>query len=558
MTEFCALSEPRPWSLWNVWTLFTTTWRIRTKLQVTEEGPKEPGEVKFLVTAEKNSLENSRRTLGSSNSLKSVGQHKAEPFISGATFGEMFPFHMMFDRRMEVIQAGRTVTRIAFHSQSVSLSDTFECLRPKVQLTFANILAHINTVFVLIAKFPPEAKRPLRLKGQMIFQWQTDTIVFIGSPSAVDLEDLHQQGVCLADLSLHDASRDRIILSEDYNAQYILSQSLELMTNDLRAKYLEVDAEKEKTESLIYSLMPPEIVDDLRHKRKVQSRRFPDVTIIMTGIEGFSKYCENHEPIEIVNLLNECFSIFDNLLANPKHCDIYKVETVLDHYLAISGCPKNVPDNAKAIVELAIDIRETCAENKFLEADDLQITFGVNSGEIVSGIIGDRMPRYCLFGDCINIASRTQTNGKKGSINITQSTYDLLQISTSTNAASAFHFLFFGNIPIKGKTQPMPIWTVDKYQKFPENSVYTQSNKIVEDDFACDNQKPLQSTDADDHSLLKPVPSSSTLQSNSDKGFLQRAITQPAKHGSYTMIAEEKPSLCGFRVKNTSCVCTIT
>ncbi len=194
-----------------------------------------------------------------------------EPRISPTTFCQAFPFHFLFDRSMRVIQAGNSIMRVMpdVTNPDCKVTDLFDIVRPIMNLDFDQILAHINTVYVLRTKSNifhhlPHVPRPssldelpeqeeqevrmMRLKGQMIYVPEADVILFLCSPCIVNLDDLSRRGLYLSDIPLHDATRDLVLLSEHFEAEYRLTQKLEVLTDQLQQTYRELEDEKKKTD----------------------------------------------------------------------------------------------------------------------------------------------------------------------------------------------------------------------------------------------------------------------------------------------------------------------
>lgn len=133
-------------------------------------------------------------------------------------------------------------------------------VRPHVEFNFNNIQSHINTVFVLTTKEgvlntgeqsgddQHEDASRLRLKGQMIYVQESELILYLCSPSVTNLEDLNRLGLYLSDIPLHDATRDLVLLSEQFEAEYKLTQNLEILTDKLQKTYRELEDEKKKTD----------------------------------------------------------------------------------------------------------------------------------------------------------------------------------------------------------------------------------------------------------------------------------------------------------------------
>ncbi|XP_030369642.1 guanylate cyclase soluble subunit beta-1 [Scaptodrosophila lebanonensis] len=386
------------------------------------------------------------------------------PLISPATFCKVFPFHLMFDRQMKIVQAGKSVSRVIprVAEENCSLIEVVEAIRPHLQLTFENVLSHINTIYVLQTRqgaLGRNEQRYLRLKGQMMYIPETDRILFQCYPSVMNLDDLTKKGLYISDVPLHDAARDLVLLSEKFEAEYKLTKNLEMLTDKLQQTFRDLESEKQKTDRLLYSVLPKSVANELRHQRPVPPKRYDSVTLMFSGIVGFSQYCAaNTDPegaMKIVKMLNELYTVFDALTDSKRNLNVYKVETVGDKYMAVSGLPDLCEDHAKCMARVALDMMDM-AKNVKMGTNPVQITIGIHSGEVVTGVIGNRVPRYCLFGNTVNLTSRTETTGVPGRINVSEETYSLL--CQEINQDDSFHLEYRGPVIMKGKPTPMNCW----------------------------------------------------------------------------------------------------
>ncbi|XP_017039343.1 guanylate cyclase soluble subunit beta-1 isoform X1 [Drosophila ficusphila] len=387
------------------------------------------------------------------------------PLISPATFCKVFPFHLMFDRQMKIVQAGKAVSRVIprVAEENCSLIEVVEAIRPHLQLNFENILSHINTIYVLQtrqgAMSSRHEQRFLRLKGQMMYIPETDRILFQCYPSVMNLDDLTKKGLYISDVPLHDAARDLVLLSEKFEAEYKLTKNLEMLTDKLQQTFRDLESEKQKTDRLLYSVLPKSVANELRHQRPVPPKRYDSVTLMFSGIVGFGQYCAaNTDPdgaMKIVKMLNELYTVFDALTDSKRNLNVYKVETVGDKYMAVSGLPDHCEDHAKCMARVALDMMDM-AKNVKMGSNPVQITIGIHSGEVVTGVIGNRVPRYCLFGNTVNLTSRTETTGVPGRINVSEETYRLLCLAI--NQDDSFHLEYRGPVVMKGKPTPMDCW----------------------------------------------------------------------------------------------------
>ncbi|XP_014297499.1 guanylate cyclase soluble subunit beta-1 isoform X1 [Microplitis mediator] len=395
-----------------------------------------------------------------------------EPKVSPMTFCRVFPFHLMFNRDLTIVQTGCTITRVIpqVTSGNCKLNDILLTVRPHLDITFENILSHINTVYVLKTKkgvMQVEASEEfsnLRLKGQMLYIPESDLVIFLCYPSVMNLDDLTRRGLYLSDVPLHDATRDLVLMSEQFEADYKLTRNLELLTDKLQQTYRELDGEKQKTDSLLYSVLPISVANELRHSRPVPARRYDCVTLLFSGIVGFGAYCAAHTDssgaMKIVNMLNQLYIHFDVLTDPKKNPNVYKVETVGDKYMAVSGLPEPCRSHARCIARLALDMMDLAADEVQIDGEPVKITIGIHSGEVVTGVIGHRMPRYCLFGNTVNLTSRTETTGEPGKINVSEDAYRYLCMPE--NQDPQFLLEYRGPVSMKGKSEPMNVWFLSR------------------------------------------------------------------------------------------------
>uniref|UniRef100_H2ZCJ0 Guanylate cyclase soluble subunit beta-1 n=1 Tax=Ciona savignyi TaxID=51511 RepID=H2ZCJ0_CIOSA len=353
-----------------------------------------------------------------------------EPIIGAPTLCKALPFHLMFDSSMVVTQAGSSIARII--PELMPVTDLFDLVRPRINFNFSSINSQINQVFVLRTKigklhiFYSSKSSCLRLKGQMILVPECNQMLFLCSPSVMSLDDLATLGLSLSDLPLHDATRDLVQLGEQFEEDYKMAQSLEILTDKLQHTMLAREREKKMTDKLLYAVLPHWVANQLRHKKKVPPKRFDNVTILFSGLVGFSEFCAKNTSsdgaMKIVQLLNTVYTTFDRLSDPKTNPYVYKVETVGDKYMAVSGLPEPCNDNARHICEMALEIMDLSKQIN-IDNECIKVTIGIHTGDVVTGVIGQRTPRYCLFGNTVNISSRCETTGLPGQINVSEYTY---------------------------------------------------------------------------------------------------------------------------------------
>ncbi|OWA53686.1 Atrial natriuretic peptide receptor 2 [Hypsibius exemplaris] len=232
----------------------------------------------------------------------------------------------------------------------------------------------------------------------------------------------------------------------------ILSR-LERYAEDLEAAVLaqteELIKEQCVVDALLREMIPAEFVNRLRNKEAVPCESFDCATVFFSDFPEFGSICANSTPIQTIGLLNAVYSIFDVILEGY---NVYKVETINDSYMVVSGLPKrNGTKHADEIARMAIRLMHTRLTSP-VDESQLHLRIGIHSGPCVAGIVGSRLPRYCLFGDTINTASRMESHGEASRIHISPTTKELL------SAELGFETQSRGKIPIKGKGELETYW----------------------------------------------------------------------------------------------------
>lgn len=186
------------------------------------------------------------------------------------------------------------------------------------------------------------------------------------------------------------------------------------------------------------------MAESLKRGDPVEAECFDCVTIFFSDLVGFTEVCACSTPFEVVEMLNDLYTCCDSIISNY---DVYKVgffrsslklsyfnihfkvETIGDAYMVVSGLPiRNDDRHAKEIAKMAIHILKSVSklEIKHRPGELLRIRIGIHSGQCVAGVVGVKMPRYCLFGDTVNTASRMESTGEALKIHISDSTHRLL------------------------------------------------------------------------------------------------------------------------------------
>ncbi|XP_077204996.1 guanylate cyclase soluble subunit beta-2-like [Paroedura picta] len=389
-------------------------------------------------------------TIGKGKLLR--GFHPVYPktlWIDPKTFCSGLPFHIVFDEALRVKQAGVSIQKIVPGLQitGIRLDQYFSIIRPEVTFTISSVQKFINSQFVFRTKreMMPESwrQRPmLELRGQMIWMESVQCMLYLCSPLLRTLHELEERHMHIADIAPHDVTRDLILLNQQRLAEMELSNQLERKKEELRVLSKHLEEEKKKTETLLYAMLPKHVANQLKEGKRVEAGEFKECTILFSDVVTFTNICAHCEPIQIVLMLNAMYLRFDRL--TTVH-DVYKVETIGDAYMVVGGVPVPVSTHAERVANFALGMIIAAKDIKNpVSGNPIQIRVGIHTGPVLAGVVGEKMPRYCLFGDSVNIASRMESHGVPSKIHLTASVYHCLKDKN-------FEMLERGEIDVKGK-----------------------------------------------------------------------------------------------------------
>ncbi len=228
---------------------------------------------------------------------------------------------------------------------------------------------------------------------------------------------------------------------EELLARVATHVSLRALQRQLQETARALADEKRRSDELLHSMLPRSVANALREGKRVEGDAFPAVTVLFCDIVDFTATASSHSPREIFDLLGTLYTRFDALLENHP---VYKVETVGDCYIIAGGVPEPDPHHADAVVAVALDMIDAVSEIRLPGGAPLQIRVGVNSGPVVAGVVGTRMPHFCLFGDTVNIASRMETTSTPMHVQVSENTLQLLD-------PGRWHIEARGEIQLKGR-----------------------------------------------------------------------------------------------------------
>lgn len=194
---------------------------------------------------------------------------------------------------------------------------------------------------------------------------------------------------------------------------------------DQEQAYLkQLQIEQEKSERLLLNILPKPIADRLKQGQSVIADSFAEVTVLFADIVGFTRLSAHMSPTELVVLLNGIFSTFDRLAERHR---LEKIKTIGDAYMVVGGLPTPRADHAEAISEMALDMQREIVQFKVENGEPLHLRIGIHTGPVVAGVIGTRKFSYDLWGDTVNTASRMESHGLSGGIQVTATTYECLR-----------------------------------------------------------------------------------------------------------------------------------
>jgi class 3 adenylate cyclase len=177
---------------------------------------------------------------------------------------------------------------------------------------------------------------------------------------------------------------------------------------------------KSESDALLLNVLPRSIADRLKHGERVIADQYDEVTILFADVVDFTPFAAHEAPARVVAVLNEVFSRFDTLA--ERH-GLEKIKTIGDAYMVVAGAPDERADHAAVIVDMALEMHAVAALTEPTPGSPLRLRIGIASGPAVAGVIGHRKFSYDLWGDTVNLASRMESTGVPGAIQVAASTW---------------------------------------------------------------------------------------------------------------------------------------
>ncbi|XP_062598322.1 soluble guanylate cyclase 88E-like [Saccostrea cucullata] len=508
--------------------------------------------------------------------------------LNSVMFFNLFPFHIVFTRSFEIKGIGSGIAAVFPSAKGQKLNTLFTLTRPLIDFKWDKILEHTNNVFELKSHKSPkrsgcpfeeiareafkkgakEEKKErsmsssdtlssngteqeetrkdsiekessdeddghcIHLKGQMMYMMEWECIIFLATPILEDPDAMFRTGLYINDLSMHDSSRDLVLAGTQQSAELKLALDQEQQKSKILEESMKkLDAEMKRTDSLLYQMIPKPVADRLRRGEPAITtcQVFDNVTILFSDVVGFTSICSQISPMEVVCMLNAMYTKFDQL--SERH-GVYKVETIGDAYMVVSGAPEITPYHALNICNMALDMISSMVElSDPSTGGHMRIRVGIHSGTTVAGVVGIKMPRYCLFGDTVNTASRMETNGEAMKIHISQTTWDHIK-------DHPYKVEERGSIPIKGKGSMKSYWLLylDANDDALPKSVTNTPKRELKNTPSLDNRSLYSPISFDDIPRKRSMDASLDIIKQNERNNSLELSSHGKRNGSLDMV----------------------
>lgn len=251
--------------------------------------------------------------------------------------------------------------------------------------------------------------------------------------------------------NLPENVRNIIFLMNTFGTTTVLFYTLNYFVNHKNIAYLLLAEEEKKSDELLLNILPADIANKLKTDKSLIAEYYPSASVLFADLVGFTPLTEKMAPQEMIELLNRVFSYFDAL---TEKYGLEKIRTIGDNYMVASGVPIPREDHAKAIANMALDIIAYTKDISLKRGEEINFRVGINSGPMTGGVIGIKKFQYDVWGDTVNIASRMESQGEAGKIQITDNTYQFIK--------NDFTFIERLGVNIKGKGNMKTYFLINK------------------------------------------------------------------------------------------------
>ncbi|XP_023225847.1 soluble guanylate cyclase 88E-like [Centruroides sculpturatus] len=388
--------------------------------------------------------------------------------LSGLYLFRLFPFALAFDKTLTILQVGVKLMELFGREEMANkpVKKYFMMHRPRVPLVWDQLfilqkvvveMECFNSFYVKLLvedRRNSASTRNLLLKGQMLYINEWDAIIYLCVPLLSGLQEMQEVGLYLTDLCIHDRSREIVLAGWQHGARLEVSyEKQEQRSKKLEQNLQMLDEWKQKGDDLLYSMIPKAVAERLRNGVDPINtcESFDEVTVLFSEVVDFGDLCAQLTAMQAVQCVNDVYTLCDRVI---DHHLVYKVETVGQVYMLVSGAPERRPDHAQNVAGAALSIlREVEKMEGRYGEQKVMVRIGMHTGPVAAGVVGRKMLRYCLFGDTVNTAARMQSHGKAGKIHISEPCQKQL-------VGSAYEWEFRGTIDVKGKGKMNTYWLV--------------------------------------------------------------------------------------------------
>ena len=363
-------------------------------------------------------------------------------------FGTLFPFHLAFDRNMEVVQVGTVLERISLGlSVGSRLGRHFQIKRPNIQVEFEAIREHSRSVFILESRHSA-----LQLKGQMVYVEQPEVVFFLCFPWIVDLTTLADLGLALNDFAIHDPTADFLFLLQIQNSSLAEANTLTNRLTGQRAQLERLGRLKRFFSPQLAELIVAGGAEDpLKSHRR-------EVTVVFLDLRGFTAFAETSEPEEVMGVLREYHAEMGKLiLAHEGTLERFTGDGMMIFF----NDPAPVPNPAERAIRMALEMRDRVGELSVKwrkHGYGLDFGVGIAQGYATIGAIGfEGRWDYGAIGTVTNVAARLCGEAKAGQILISQRLVAAVEDLVEAEPV--------GDLHLKGFLKPVPAFNVLRLKK---------------------------------------------------------------------------------------------
>ncbi|XP_029172413.1 receptor-type guanylate cyclase Gyc76C-like [Nylanderia fulva] len=318
---------------------------------------------------------------------------------------------------------------------------------------YGNINLEPKEIIDRVKKFPEDGEPPFRPNLNILSETKANcadyvvgTIMDCWSESPELRPDFK---IIRTRLKKMKAGWHRNIMDQMMNMMEKYASNLEDLVTERTGLLLD---EKKKTEDLLHRMLPKPVANCLTNGIGVEPEAFDLVTIYFSDIVGFTAMSAESTPFQVVNFLNDLYTLFDRII---RGYEVYKVETIGDAYMVVSGLPiRNGDQHAGQIASMSLELLNAVKHHTIPHRpqETLKLRIGIHTGPVVAGVVGLTMPRYCLFGDTVNTASRMESTGEPLRIHISK------QCKEALDKIGGYQVEERGFVEMKGKGTVKTYW----------------------------------------------------------------------------------------------------